>query len=155
MSPTPTMTTSVMPSEGAERGQVAAVGEFLKRHPGEATGPRARLVSPDGEEVEIPAQLLHVLRHVSAMLTRGDGVAVSAVARELSTTEAAKLLGMSRPTLVRLLDTATIPCHRVGSHRRLLLSDVLAFRHRQMQERRRSYEALMLESDALGLNDDE
>ncbi|MEV4463341.1 excisionase family DNA-binding protein [Micromonospora echinofusca] len=147
MSPT-AMTTSVMPSEGTERRQVAAVERFLRRHPVEAPTAGARLVSPNGEEVELPAQLLDVLRHASALLARGDGVAVSAVARELSTTEAAKLLGMSRPTLVRLLDTAAIPSHRVGSHRRLLLSDVLAFRQRQMQERRKSYEALMLESDA-------
>ncbi|MFG1775338.1 helix-turn-helix domain-containing protein [Micromonospora sp. NPDC049051] len=144
-----------MPSAGAERSQVAAVDRLLRRHPDEAPTAKARLVSPNGEEVELPAQLLDVLRHASALLARGDGVAVSAVARELSTTEAAKLLGMSRPTLVRLLETAAIPCHRVGSHRRLLLSDVLAFRQRQMRERRKSYEALMLESDALGLNVDE
>ncbi|MEU7997864.1 helix-turn-helix domain-containing protein [Micromonospora sp. NPDC049060] len=155
MSPTAMTTTSVMPSEGVERGQVAAVDDFLKRQPDGVPASRTRLVSPTGEEVEVPARLLDVLRHASALLARGDGVAVSAVARELSTTEAASLLGMSRPTLVRLLDTAAIPSHRVGSHRRLFLSDVLAFRQRQMQERRKSYEALMLESDALGLNVDE
>ena len=153
MSPTATTTASVMPPEGAERRRVAAVDEFLTRHPS-AAGATARLVSPDGEEVEVPAALFDVLRQVATMLSRGDGVAVTAIARELSTTEAARLLGMSRPTLIRLLDASAIPSHRVGSHRRLLLGDVLAFRQRQMEERRRSYERLMLESDALGFHDE-
>ena len=61
---------------------------------------------------------------------------------------------MSRPTLVRLLENGSIASHRVGSHRRLFLRDVLAFRQRQMEERRKSYEALMWESDALGFTDD-
>ncbi|MBY8874084.1 helix-turn-helix domain-containing protein [Micromonospora sp. PLK6-60] len=155
MSLSAAMAASVMPSEGAERQQVAAMEAFLLRHPRAAGRSTARLVSSDGEEVEVPAQLVDVLRQISAMLARGDGVAISAIARELTTTEAAKLLGMSRPTLVRLLDSGAIPAHRVGSHRRVFLSDALAFRQRQMDERRKSYEALMWEADALGFNDDE
>lgn len=155
MSASAAMTASVLPAEGAEREQVAAVDEFLKRHPRDATDATARLVSSDGEEVQVPAQLFDVLRQTSAMLSRGDGVAISAIARELSTTEAAKLLGMSRPTLIRLVEVGAIPSHRVGSHRRLFLRNVLTYRQRQMEERRKSYEALMLESDALGFNDDE
>ncbi|GHJ14821.1 excisionase family DNA-binding protein [Micromonospora sp. AKA38] len=101
----------------------------------------------------MPTQLVDVLRQISAILARGDGLVINALSRELTTTEAAKLLGMSRPTLIRLLENDAIASHRVGSHRRLFLSDVLAFRGRQMEERRKSYEALMWESDALGFND--
>ncbi|MEW2440709.1 helix-turn-helix domain-containing protein [Micromonospora marina] len=148
------MAASVMPTEGAERQKAAAMEEFLVRHPLAAEGGVARLVSADGEEVEVPAQMFDVLHQISAMLARGDGVAISAISRELTTTEAAKLLGMSRPTLVRLLESGALASHRVGSHRRLFLRDVLAFRQRQMEERRKSYEALMWESDALGFTDD-
>ncbi|WP_174536729.1 helix-turn-helix domain-containing protein [Micromonospora chalcea] len=148
------MAASVMPTEGAERRKAAAVEEFLVRHPPATAGGVARLVSSDGEEVEVPAQMFAVLHQISAMLARGDGVAISAISRELTTTEAAKLLGMSRPTLVRLLESGALASHRVGSHRRLFLRDVLAFRQRQMEERRKSYEALMWESDALGFTDD-
>ncbi|MEU8071758.1 MULTISPECIES: helix-turn-helix domain-containing protein [unclassified Micromonospora] len=150
------MAASVMPTEGVERQKAAAMEEFLVRHPlaAGADAGAARLVSANGDEVEVPAQMFDVLRQISAMLARGDGVAISAVSRELTTTEAAKLLGMSRPTLVRLLENGAVASHRVGSHRRLFLRDVLAFRQRQMDERRKSYEALMWESDALGFTDD-
>ncbi|MFI6127982.1 helix-turn-helix domain-containing protein [Micromonospora sp. NPDC051141] len=148
-------TASVMPTEGADRQQAAAVAALLTRHPHAAGGNPTRLLFPDGEQVEVPTQLVDVLRQISAILARGDGLVINALSRELTTTEAAKLLGMSRPTLIRLLDDGAIACHRVGSHRRLFLSDVLAFRGRQMEERRKSYEALMWESDALGFNDDE
>ncbi|WDZ86789.1 helix-turn-helix domain-containing protein [Micromonospora cathayae] len=147
--------TSVMPAEGVERRQVVAVDKFLDRFSGEGSSGSARLVSADGTEVVVPGQIFDVLRQVAAMLSRGDGVAVSAIASELSTTEAARLLGMSRPTLIRLVDAGELPSHRVGTHRRLVLRDVLDFRRRQLRERREAYEALMLESDALGLNDDE
>ncbi|WBB74488.1 helix-turn-helix domain-containing protein [Micromonospora sp. WMMD1128] len=149
-----TRTASVAPAEGAEHKKLAAMAAFLMRH--HAAGRKtARLVMSDGEEVDVPAQLFDLLEQITATLSRGDGVAVSAIARELTTTEAAKLLGMSRPTLVRLLENGSIASHRVGSHRRVFLADVLAFRQRQMEERRKSYEALMWESDALGFNDDE
>ncbi|MEU7571274.1 excisionase family DNA-binding protein [Micromonospora sp. NPDC049240] len=144
---------SVGPTEGADRQQAAAVAALLTRHPHAAGGDTARLLFSDGEQVEVPTQLVDVLRQISAILARGDGLVINALSRELTTTEAAKLLGMSRPTLIRLLENDAIASHRVGSHRRLFLSDVLAFRGRQMEERRKSYEALMWESDALGFND--
>ncbi len=145
-------TTSVVAPKGAERQRVAAVDEFLGRHPQDGSG-AAKLVSSDGDEVEIPAQLLNVLRQIAASLAQGDEVVVGAVARELSTSEAARVLGMSRPTLVRLLDAGELPSRKVGSHRRVLTTDVLAFRRHQMQQRRKAYEHLMLASDALGLDE--
>lgn len=146
-------TTSVMPPEGPERQDVVAVDDFLGRHPQDGSAGTAKLVSSDGEEVEVPASLFNVLRQIAAMLVQGDGVAVNAISRELSTTEAARALGMSRPTVVRLMDSNVLPSHRVGTHRRVLTRDVLAFRREQMRQRRKAYEDLMLSSDALGLDD--
>jgi excisionase family DNA binding protein len=147
--------TSVVAPDGAERHHVAAVDSFLGRHPQDGGAGTAKLVSSDGEEVTVPAQLFKVLRQIAAILAQGDGVAISVVSRELSTTEAARVLGMSRPTLVRLIDSGDISAHKVGSHRRLLMQDVLSYRQQQIRRQRQAYEALMLETDALGLNDDE
>lgn len=156
MSSTVTLpTTSVMAPEGPERQDVVAVEDFLGRHPQDGRAGTAKLVSSDGEEVEVPAALFNVLRQIAAMLAQGDGVAVSAISRELSTTEAARALGMSRPTVVRLMDTRQLPSHRVGTHRRVLTQDVLAFRRQQMQQRRKAYEDLMLSADALGFDDED
>jgi excisionase family DNA binding protein len=142
--------TSATAPEATERRGLAAVKAFLGRHESGA----ARLVSADGEEVEIPAQLIEVLRHVASALAKGSGVEISTLAEELSTAEAARALGMSRPTLVRLLEADEIPSRKVGSHRRVLTDDVLHYRRRQLQRQRKAYEDLMLESDALGLDDD-
>jgi excisionase family DNA binding protein len=148
-------TASVVAPDGAERQRVAAVESFLGRHPQDGGAGTAKLVSSDGEEVTVPAPLFAVLRQIAATLAQGNGVAISVVSRELSTTEAARALGMSRPTLVRLVDSGKIPSHKVGSHRRLLLQDVFSYRQRQIEQQRQAYENLMLETDALGLNDEE
>jgi len=146
---------SVVAPDGAERQRVVAVDNFLGRHPQDGGAGTAKLVSSDGEEVAVPVQLFNVLRQIAATLAQGDGVAITVVSRELSTTETARVLGMSRPTLVRLIDSGDIPSHKVGSHRRLLMQDVLSYRQQQIRRQRQAYEALMLETDALGLNDDE
>ena len=156
MSSTATLpTTSVMAPVGPERQEVVAVDNFLGRHPQDGRTGMAKLVSSDGEEVEVPAQLFNVLRQIAQTLVAGDGVAISAISAELSTTEAARALGMSRPTVVRLMDTNELSSHRVGTHRRVLTRDVLAFRRQQMQRSRKAYEDLMLNSDALGIDDEE
>lgn len=152
MSSAATLSASVVTPEGAERQRVVAVDEFLGRHPRDGMAGTTQLVSPDGETVAVPAQLLQVMRQIAAALAQGDAVAISVVSRELSTTEAAKALGMSRPTLIRLIDSGEIASHRVGSHRRLLVQDVVAYRHQQIKRQRQAYENLMLETDALGLN---
>jgi excisionase family DNA binding protein len=146
---------SVVAPDGAERQRVAAVDNFLDRHPQDGGAGTAKLVSSDGEEVAVPAALFAVLRQIAATLAHGNGVAISVVSRELSTTKAAGALGMSRPTLIRLIDSGRIPSHKVGSHRRLLLQDVFSYRQQQIEQQRQAYENLMLETDALGLNDDQ
>lgn len=88
---------------------------------------------------------------MSAVLDRGDGVVVSEVARELTTSEAARVLGVSRPTLVSLLDDGSIKSHKVGTHRRVALGDVLAYRRRRLSQQREAYEALMAEQNDLGI----
>ena len=70
-----------------------------------------------------------------------DGLAVTVAPQNLTLTtqEAADMLGISRPTLVRLLESGRIPFEKVSRHRRVLLADVLDYQQRQ---RRRASEAL-------------
>ena len=110
-----------------------------------------RLVVGDAGTVAVPSLVVDLLRQVSVVLDRGDGVVVSEVARELTTSEAARALGISRPTLIGLIDKGEIASHKVGTHRRVALSDVLAFRRRRISEQRDAYESLMAEQDELGI----
>ncbi|HEX6750192.1 MAG TPA: helix-turn-helix domain-containing protein [Longimicrobium sp.] len=85
------------------------------------------------EELELPVSVVRALSRMVDELSEGHRIAVHAIpddSTELTTSQAARLLGMSRPTLINLLNQGSIPYRFVGTHRRLLVVDVLAFRER-------------------------
>lgn len=81
-------------------------------------------------------------------------VNVEALPAVLTTGQAADLLGVSRPTVVSLIDGGKLPATLVGTHRRLRLSDVLAYRERQVATRRQALRDLTQVSEELGLYDE-
>lgn len=88
-------------------------------------------VSGDGgDRFALPAELLEVLALAATALAEGRPVTLSCHEQVLSTQEAADLLGISRPTLVRLLDSGVIPYDQPRRHRRVQLADLLAYQAR-------------------------
>lgn len=81
--------------------------------------------------VELPAAAAAAVRHLLSELASGAAVHVLADNAELTTQQAADLLGISRTYLVRLVDQGTIPAHFAGTHRRLCAADVLAYQNRR------------------------
>lgn len=67
--------------------------------------------------------------------------------RILTTQQAAELLGVSRPTVIRLLDENKIPYEKIGSHRRILLRDLLAYRERRRAEQYAALEATAVDGE--------
>ncbi len=92
---------------------------------------------PDGTSVALPATLVDVVRKTAGELANGQSVTILPAETILTPAEAAQLLGLSRPFVVRLLDDGEIPSERLpGSrHRRVRLFDVLAFNTRREQRR--------------------
>ena len=95
------------------------------------------LRAPDGSERVLPAELIQILIASAAELASGHAVTVLASETQLTPAEAAELLGLSRPFIVRLLDSGDIPSTFLpdSRHRMVRLADVLAFQARR--ERRR------------------
>lgn len=84
----------------------------------------------DGTEITLPVPLGEALEFVADAFVDGAAVTLSRHEHMVTTQEAADLLGVSRPTLVRMLDHGLIPYDQPGSHRRLRLSDVLEHQRR-------------------------
>ncbi len=84
-------------------------------------------------------------------LSEGKGVTVAPVNTTLTTQEAADLLGVSRPTFVKILDEGEVPYSRPGRHRRVLLADVLAYKEKRRSRRGRGLDELIQLTEDSGL----
>jgi len=92
-------------------------------------------------QIELPTTALHLLADVLAEMAHGNAVQVVPIHTELTTQEAADLLNISRPHLVKLLEDGKIPFYRTGKHRRVRLADLMQYK----QARARASEAAMAE----------
>lgn len=96
----------------------------------------AQLMAPTGETVAIPESVYHALRRIVPLMARGTTIGLVPLHKELTTQEAADLLTVSRPFLIKLLDEGAIPYTRPGKHRRVRFDDVMAYRQQRGVERR-------------------
>ena len=88
----------------------------------------------DGQRVDLPDEVFQVLVRVAQAMAQGKAVTVAPVELRLTTSQAADMLGVSRQTLIRLLDDGQLPYEQPRRHRLLRLSDVLAFKERRRVE---------------------
>ena len=117
----------ILPSE-TEMAQAQACLKFLRQNRSERS---FSIRSPSGLMVPISKLAFSLLNDVLVELSRGNAVSVISFSTELSTQEAADLLNVSRPHLIKLLDENKIPHFKVGSHRRILFKDLIEFQQRR------------------------
>lgn len=123
----------------------------LERSGQSAAEQRPAIVGADGTRHEIPNSMVDVLRQVAEALSAGMGVNVAPLNAMLTTQEAADFLGISRPTLVRILERGEIPMEQPGRHRYVRLSDLLAYQRESREARRQAFDDMVRASAEAGL----
>jgi excisionase family DNA binding protein len=137
-------TTEIRPGTVGDR-DLAVLGRVLSG---------ARLVDGDGVTIDLPDELAEVLVMIVEQLRAGNGVSVAPLHAELTTVEAAELLNVSRPHLIKQLESGAIPYRMVGTHRRVRLADVLDYRDRHDAQTSDALELLTRQAEEHGLYDD-
>ncbi len=112
---------------------------------------RLALVGPDGSHVPIPLSVYELLHEIVHHMARGDSITLVPRHKELTTQQAAEVLNISRPFLIKLLDRGEMPYRREGTHRRIALEDVLDYRDRRSAKRQRGIEHLAQRSQDLNI----
>jgi len=107
-------------------------------------------LAESGEEVVVPKAILDLLGGALENLARGEGVTLVPANAELTTQQAAELLNVSRPFVIRLLDEDKIEHRLVGTHRRVKTSSLLAYLRADDEQRKAAADELSAMTHTLG-----
>lgn len=101
--------------------------------------------------VELPTSALRLLVDILSELAEGNAVKVVPIHAELTTQEAADLINVSRPHLVKLLESDALPFHKTGKHRRVRFADLMRFKAERDRASDQAMEELAQQAQELGL----
>jgi len=140
---------TVVPSE--EDSRVAAESSrVLAQSTSSASDKELRVQLDDGQQIVLPKAAARLLSHLLTEMGRGNAVTLIPIHAELTTQEAANVLNVSRPYLIRLLEEdKKIKFHRIGSHRRVKFSDLKRYKDQIEDERKAAMEELAAQAQEL------
>ncbi len=147
---TTTMNQQPVAANTSERRSLDQLGAMLE---GKTNPHPLKILGPDGEEVVLPTSVVTVLRQLVRYLAHDKAVTVVPVDKALTTQEAADILNVSRPYLIRLLEGGMIPFTKIGSHRRVQIEDVMAYKQRRDAERTQALDHLAALNQEMDLYD--
>ena len=115
-------------------------------------GETAQLRLIDGDiDVKVPVSAIHMLVDILSQMAQGNAVSLVPVHAELTTQQAADMLNVSRPHLVRLLESGVIKFHKTGRHRRIRFDDLMEYMGRMDEESREAADELTAQAQELGM----
>ncbi|MCY0964732.1 helix-turn-helix domain-containing protein [Parathalassolituus penaei] len=107
--------------------------------------------SGTSNELVLPGDIMNLLLNVLTQVSQGNAISLVPIHQEISTQQAAELLSVSRPHLVKLLEQGDIPFRKVGSHRRVRLVDVMSYRKQVDAARSQALDDLAELSQGIGM----
>jgi len=111
---------------------------------------KVRIAETD-ERVELPAVAVRLLVDLLSAMAEGNAVTLIPIHAELTTQQAADLLGVSRPFLIKRLEEGVIPHRKVGTHRRVLFSDLMKYKHETDAKRLEALDELAAQAQELDM----
>ena len=108
-------------------------------------------IEESDEIVTIPLKALKLLNSILTNMAQGKSTALMPTDAEITTQQAAEILNVSRPHVIKLLEKGDIPFKKVGSHRRILLQDILEYESKFKIERRKKLNQIAKEAQKLNL----
>lgn len=113
---------------------------------------RIQLLDDDEPDtVAVPTSALRLFLHLLTEMSQGNAVTLIPSHAELTTQQAADLLNVSRPYLVKLLEEGRIPFRAVGKYRRVRFDDLMAYKRRDDEARAKVLDQLTVEAQELGM----
>lgn len=130
-------------SFGLPTPQLTSDAKRVVEHLGDDPGLELQFRLPNGRVVPLPASLTALFVGIVESASHGDAITTVSVPEELTTTVAAKELGVSRPTLMKLIRKGDIPSHKVGTHTRVKRDDLLQYRAERERVRQQAFKELL------------
>jgi excisionase family DNA binding protein len=136
-----------LPPTAHEAALARASGQRLSRYAGLNQSLSIRVMDADQEQpLELPAGAVALLMDILEAMAAGRGISLIPENAELTTVEAAEILNVSRPYLIKLLTEGALPHRKVGKHRRIRMEDVMAYKGRIDREREAVLDELAAEA---------
>lgn len=101
------------------------------------------------ESIELPRQVVGLLMRILTEMAEGNAITLMPIHAELTTQQAASILGVSRPFLIKQMEENAIPYRKIGTHRRVRFQDLMAYKNRIDSERHRVLDQLVAEAQEL------